>query len=204
LSADAPLLRALEQGRRIGLLGAGPVEDQVRHARRFGGFVPQDCRVADLGSGAGLPGLVLAHDRDDLQVVLVERSQSRADHLRRCVGAMGLGSRVEVVEQAAEQLGRDPATRGTFDAVTARSFGPPGVVAECAVGLLASRGRLLVSEPPEGTGQRWVPLGDTPLNLSVHQVHEHPDGTLVEIRPTGPPPATYPRPPGVPARRPLF
>jgi len=204
LTVDAALLGALHAGAGIGLLGTAPVEEQVVHARRFGPLIPQGARVADLGSGAGLPGLVVAYDREDLCVVLVERSQRRADHLRRQVSALGLGERVQVIEAAAEALGRDPAHRGVYGVVTARSFGPPAVVGECAVGLLGPAGVLLVSEPPGDAGARWAPAASSPLGLVVQAVYEYPEATIAKITTTGPCPEHLPRRAGIPSRRPLF
>ena len=55
--------------------------------------------VVDLGSGGGVPGLVIADARPDLRLVLVDRRATRTDHLRRLVGRLGLADRVEVVER---------------------------------------------------------------------------------------------------------
>ncbi len=150
---DGPLLDALRSSQRLGTLGHRPIEETVEHA---GAFVDALCPVAghvvDLGSGGGVPGLVVAWRRPDLTVLLVERRQSRADHLQRLIGRLALADRVSVAAIDAAQLA--PASA---DAIVARSFGPPAAVAELAGRLLRPGGRLVVSEPPDPEPARWSP-----------------------------------------------
>jgi 16S rRNA (guanine527-N7)-methyltransferase len=81
--------------------------------------VPPRSRVCDLGSGAGLPGLVMAIRRPDLAVTLVEPLLRRTTFLSEVVDALGLAN-VEVVRARAEALHR----KRTFDVVTARAVAP--------------------------------------------------------------------------------
>lgn len=108
----------------------------------LGELLPQGVRVVDIGSGAGLPGLVLACARPDLQVDLVEPLQRRADFLREAVETLRLGDRVRVVRGRAE----DSAVRGEVGAakwVTARAVAPLSRLAGWCAPLLAIGGRLL-------------------------------------------------------------
>ncbi|MGH9005022.1 MAG: RsmG family class I SAM-dependent methyltransferase, partial [Acidimicrobiia bacterium] len=113
-------------------------------------------RVLDLGSGGGVPGLVLAHELPALRIVLVDAAVRRCRFLREAIADVGLTGQVEVVEERAETAARHPTLRGAFDVVVARSFGAPALTAECAVGFLRLGGSLVVSEPPEASG-RWPP-----------------------------------------------
>jgi 16S rRNA (guanine527-N7)-methyltransferase len=81
-------------------------------------LVPQGVSVADIGSGAGLPGLPLALVRPDLRVVLVEPLLRRATFLGEAVEALGLGGRVEVLRGRAEEQ------KLAVDVVTARAVAP--------------------------------------------------------------------------------
>jgi 16S rRNA (guanine527-N7)-methyltransferase len=81
--------------------------------------VPHGATVADLGSGAGLPGLVLAIGRPDLSVTLVEPLLRRTTFLDEVVSELGL-DRADVVRGRAEELHG----RRTFDVVTARALAP--------------------------------------------------------------------------------
>ncbi|MBW3641037.1 MAG: 16S rRNA (guanine(527)-N(7))-methyltransferase RsmG [Actinobacteria bacterium] len=94
--------------------------------------------VADLGSGAGLPGIVLAVMRPDVTVVLIEPLLRRASFLERAVAELGL--RTAVVRRArAEEL----AGRLVVDVVTARAVAPLDRLAGWALPLLSPGGRLL-------------------------------------------------------------
>jgi 16S rRNA (guanine527-N7)-methyltransferase len=102
---------------------------------------------------------VLAVALAETAVVLLDASERRTDFLRRAVGRLGLVPRVTVVAARAETAGREPAWRGAFDAVVARSFGEPAVTAEAAAPFLRVGGQLVVSEPPEPAVDRWPPAG---------------------------------------------
>lgn len=116
-------------------------------------------RVLDLGSGGGVPGLVLAYAHPGLELVLLDAATRRSWFLREAVAELGVEERVEVIGDRAESAARHPLRREAFDAVVARSFGPAAVTAECAVGFLRLGGWLIVSEPPDGGGSRW-PVDD--------------------------------------------
>lgn len=152
---DPELLAALADSQRLGLLGAGRgVAEIVDHA---GAFVDALSGVAgtviDLGSGGGVPGLVIARARPDLRLVLVDRRAARADHLVRLVGRLDLGDRVEVLAIDAATLGRN--RPGAADAVVARGFGPPAATLRAARPLLKDDGLVVVSEPPRCERGRW-------------------------------------------------
>ena len=80
-------------------------------------LIPHDARVIDIGSGAGLPGVVLAIVRPDIEVTLIEPLQRRCDFLSEVVADLGLG--VTVMRGRAEAGGVAPA-----DVVTARAVAP--------------------------------------------------------------------------------
>jgi 16S rRNA (guanine527-N7)-methyltransferase len=95
-------------------------------------------QVLDLGSGAGLPGLVLACVRSDIQVTLVEPMARRVAFLEECVAAIGLTT-VTVLRGRAEEL----AGQVTATTVTARAVAPLDRLVPMALPLLEPRGQLL-------------------------------------------------------------
>jgi 16S rRNA (guanine527-N7)-methyltransferase len=202
---DASVLSVLEESRTLGFLGPGPVDEQVRHSLIFALLVDgaPPAKAIDLGSGGGLPGLVLARRWPTSTWVLLDGNRRRTEWLVVAVSTLGMADRVQVRCQRAEESGRDPALRGWADLVTARSFAPPAVTAECAAPLLAVGGVLIVSEPPGGDPARWPAEGLEQLGLSV-------DGLIVEpaafqrLRQVAPCPDRFPRRVGVPTKRPLF
>ena len=198
-----PLLEVLERARRLGVLGPGPVLDHVGHAEGFLlalADVPAGSTVLDLGSGGGVPGLIIAEARPDLQVVLLDSLERRVARLDEAIVTMGWQGRVTTELARAEETGRSPQWRGTLDAVTARSFGPPAAVAECAAPLLRVGGLLVVSEPPAET-DRWSPEG---LELLGMEDDRTPVPGMRRLRQTVLCPETYPRRVGLPSKRPLF
>ena len=158
-SNDDALLEALGASQRLGFLGAAPLPSILAHAREFVRAIPVEAElILDVGSGGGVPGLVVAWDRPSAQVVLIDRRETRLDAVRRWVHRLGLADRVTVVVGDATHAARDPRWRGQADAVTARGLGAPGVTAELCRGFVRDGGVLLVSEPPaEGYDRqsRW-------------------------------------------------
>lgn len=144
---------ALARSQRLGMLGDRPIGEVVEHAGAFV-LALADVRgeVIDLGSGGGVPGLVIAAARPDLRLVLVDRRATRTDHLHRLVRRLGYGERVEVVTADAATL---PRTRRGFDAAVARGFGSPTVTLHVAGPLVRAGGLLVVSEPPTADASRW-------------------------------------------------
>ena len=185
------------------MLGPGPVGRQVAHGRALLAALPERGRVLDLGSGGGLPGLVLATYRPELELTLLEARRRACQFLRDAVARLG-ATAVTVVEARAEEAARRAELREVFDAVVARSFGPPPVTAECAVGFLRPGGRLVVSEPPEEEGgPRWPADGLDVLGFGPPVRGGGPEAsfvTLEKIRSS----ERWPRRVGVPAKRPLW
>lgn len=207
---DAVLLETLAEARRLGFLGPGDLQPQLDHASGFAdaagallGSPPST--VLDLGSGGGLPGLVLAVRWPTTDLVLLEAGERRSAFLSEAVVRLGVGDRVRVVRERAEVAGRQGELRGSFDLVVARSFGPPAVTAECGAPFLRVGGALVVSAPPANgrSDDRWGAEGLSRLGLGLPQrwsagaTYE----VLVQLEEC---PARFPRRTGVPAKRPLF
>jgi 16S rRNA (guanine527-N7)-methyltransferase len=193
----------LEQARAHGFLGPGPVEPHIAHALGFAGAFPEaPAAFVDLGSGGGVPGLVLLDVWPDARGVLLDANERRTGFLVEAIAELGWGSRAEVVRLRAEDAGRDARFRAAFPAVVARGFAPPPVTAECAAPLLAVGGTLVVSEPPEETS-RWPAAGLERLGLVDAGVHVGPARFQV-LRQEALCPELYPRRVGLPGKRPLW
>ena len=165
------LLETLRSAQRFGFFGGRAIEQSVEHSTDFVVAIDDlaaPARLLDLGSGGGLPGLVIADARPDLDVVLLDRRQKRTDFLQRSV--IGLRQpRTTVmcadVSELIRAVGSGSADR--FDVVTARGFGPPEFTLRSAAALLAPQGRIVISEPPEG--DRWPPDLLAELGLSARR-----------------------------------
>jgi len=125
-----------------GLLGPNEVprlwERHLLNSAAVATLIPGPCSVVDLGSGAGLPGIVLALLLPGANVTLLEPALRRTIFLEECVAELGLGNaRVwrARAEQAAGEL--------TADVVTARAVAPLDRLAALALGLLKPGGIVL-------------------------------------------------------------
>lgn len=100
--------------------------------------VPEGASVADVGSGAGLPGVVMAIRRPDLRMTLIEPLLRRATYLEEVAGDLGL-TNVRVVRARAEDV--DPGNG--FDVVTSRAVAALDKLARWCMPLVAVRGQML-------------------------------------------------------------
>ncbi len=207
---DSRIAPLLQRSADIGFLGGMPVPDQIDHSLGFVAAVEvalghQPERVADLGTGGGVPGLILYSCWPGSRVVLIDGNQRRTEFLSAEVEGWGSSS-LEVVRGRVEELGREDGYRDRFDVVTARSFGPPPVTAECGAPLLALGGILVVSEPPEETeADRWPEdqLSELGLVPEGRARFDERFGYQV-LRKISRTPDRYPRRIGIPSKRPLF
>jgi len=116
-------------------------------------LVPQGAHVIDVGSGAGLPGLVWAIVRPDITLTCLESLQRRATYLDEAIAALGLGDRVAVVRARAEDVARGRAIEGSLraDVVTARAVAALDKLAGWTVPLLTPGGELLAVKGQSAT-----------------------------------------------------
>lgn len=162
--------------------------------------------IADLGAGAGAPGVVLAAARPEARVVAVESVGRKCDFLARAVDRMGLEN-VEVVRARAEEWADG---MGICDAITARALAPLPVLVEYAAPLLRVGGALVAwkgapEEAEEADGERAAEvLGLTPARrvpVSPFPAADHRNlYVYLKVRST---PNGYPRRAGMARKRPI-
>jgi 16S rRNA (guanine527-N7)-methyltransferase len=122
-------------------------------------------RIADVGSGAGFPGIPLAVARPELRVTLIESTGKKCRFLEHVRDTLSLGN-VEVVQSRAEAY--KPPVR--FDTVLARAVGPLGELVGNAGGLVAGGGRLLAMKGRYPTDELARKLNGWKV-LAVHTLH---------------------------------
>jgi len=104
-------------------------------------LIDGQCRtLVDIGSGAGLPGLVLAMLRPEVEITLLEPMERRCRFLAECVTELGLGN-ASVLRGRAEEVGKAGLLRA--DVATARAVAPLPRLAELAAGLVRPGGMVL-------------------------------------------------------------
>lgn len=209
----------LRRSQERGAIGPGDLTTHARHAAGFlvaaraatppskAWSVPR--QFLDLGSGGGLPGLVIAAIEPTARGTLLDGRTERGRLLEEHVRSLGFEARIEVRAARAELAGRSPELRGSFDLVVARGFGPPPVTAECAAPFLAAGGLLVVSEPPDDDAARWpveplAVLGLLPLEAPVTVDLGGQRARYRVLSQVAPCPARWPRRTGIPAKRPLY
>jgi len=178
---------------------------------RQAGLAPQEesIRIADLGPGGGFPGIPMRIVEPTLELVLIESNQRRAEFLGVAVEALSLDD-VIVAPLRAEDAGRDPSLRASFDIVVARALAAMPVLVEYALPLLreggvlvAPKGSRALDELAEASAAITA-LGGVALNPVALPVA--PDAlpqTVLLVRREGALDDRYPRRAGIPAKRPL-
>ncbi len=206
LSVDVrqALIEVLADARRYGHLGPGPLDPQIDRSLALCDAVdpPPAGTIVDLGSGGGLPGLVMAAAWPETTWMLLDGRDLRAAFLRAAVERMGWAHRVSVLGERAERAGRGP-LRHRCALVVARAFGPPAATVECGAPFLAPGGHLVVTDPPGGDDGRWPDHGLAILGLVRHRAVVEPVALQVFLQERSCP-DRYPRRVGVPAKQPLF
>jgi 16S rRNA (guanine527-N7)-methyltransferase len=169
-------------------------------------FVRSALRIADLGSGAGWPGLALAAALPEAAVTLVESQSRHTRYLERAVEVSGLAN-VRVVTARAEAW---PEGLLAHDLVTARALAALPVILEYAAPLLVEGGHVVcwkgaVSEPEAAAGSAAAEiLGLRPLTpLAVTPYAGARDHSLHAFLKVSPTPERFPRRPGMATKRPL-
>ena len=161
----------------------------------------------DLGSGGGVPGIVLAMARPGVRWTLVDSVRKKAEALRSFIDALGL-TNVEVLADRAELLGRG-AQREAFDLVTARACAALPVLVEYGLPLLRVGGTLVAWKGPISAGELAAGaaasdlLGGGVPEVRATGIAALGDHRFVVIRKRRPTQSRWPRRPGEPARRPL-
>lgn len=167
-------------------------------------WVEHPNRLLDLGSGGGVPGMVLAIARPDIRVTLLEATAKKARFLETTAAVLGL-SNVSVVWDRAEAAAAHGAPlRESFDLVTARAVAPLRVLIELSVPFLRLGGVILAVKGERATEE----LADAEraletLRVTLRGTYRQPTATLVVLEKLAATPPRYPRKPGEPKRRPL-
>jgi 16S rRNA (guanine527-N7)-methyltransferase len=170
------------------------------------GLFSRGCRVIDVGTGAGFPGIPLAIARPDMQMTLLESMQKRCDFLSKAVSLLDLRN-VRVMAGRAEDMGRGD-FREQFDLALARAVAVLPVLAEYLLPLvkvgghaLCWKGPALWEELPAGEracqrlGGELGALIDLEIPGRSHYIQ-----VINKVNAT---PAKYPRKAGMPGKKPL-
>jgi 16S rRNA (guanine527-N7)-methyltransferase len=166
-------------------------------------------QVIDVGAGAGFPGIPLHLVCPSICLTLLEATGKKVTFLEHMIDCLGLGE-IRAIHARAEDLAHDPAHRETYDLALARAVAELSVVAEYTLPFCRVGGWVVTQKGEAGAGEAWsadraISLlgGELRRVLPVELPGLPEDRSLVIIEKVSPTPASYPRRPGIPAKRPL-
>jgi 16S rRNA (guanine527-N7)-methyltransferase len=212
---DLLVCRLLEENLKTNLTAVRTYEGIViRHLvdswmpLRLGWNVPGR-QAADIGTGAGFPGLILALFYPDVHWTLVESVGKKVNWLDTIKIDSELQN-VTLVQQRAEETGKREDFRESFNLIVSRAVAPPPVMLEFCLPLVKPGGQLWAWQGEDFNSQHWQPVLKE-LGGEVMEVQEYllpgegagPRRHLVKMGKTDPTPDRYPRRVGIPAKRPL-
>jgi len=187
--------------RAAGVIGTASIEALVEHTVCFAQAVCssfsavfdefQGC-VVDVGTGAGLPGVILAALLPHAEFRLVDASERRLDHARRASRALGVADRVEIVHGRGDELAHDVAWRGTHDVAVARLLADPAETIEQLAPLVRPGGVIVIATAESAT-DRWDALPVTELPTSPVSWLNYPGGHFVSVNVLAPVSPSFPR-----------
>lgn len=169
----------------------------------------QGDKVADIGTGAGFPGIPLKIVFPEKKFFLVDSLAKRLDFLNEVIQKLDL-NKVETIHSRAEDFGRNNQYRSSFDTVVSRAVAKLPVLMEYAVPLLKVGGVFIAAKGSQGdeevaeSANALSLLGAEIKNickLNLGESAEHRSIIIIEkVKPT---PPNYPRKAGTPAKKPL-
>ena len=166
-------------------------------------------RAADVGTGAGFPGIPLAVMCPELETVLIDSLGKRVTFLEECIAEMGLKN-VTAVKARAEEIGKDPVYRETFDVVLSRAVAALPVLCEYCVPLVKPGGYFAAYKSQKA--QEEADLARNAIQILGGELEaaekrtlggSGEERTILIIRKKMNTPPAYPRKAGIPAKRPL-
>jgi len=211
-SQTSLLEQAWGPARASGALGGASIDDLCAHTAgyvsavcaRFGPDV-QDLalKVVDVGTGAGVPGVLLALTLPGCEFVLMDAQERRCDLARHAVAQLGLTGRVVVEHCRADEVGQLSSHRGRFDVAVARLLGPPAESVELLAPLVADGGLVVLSAGVESLGD-WGSYAVARAACAVRIAEPFRQNGFVSLDRVGQLDASLPRRTSVRRRSPLF
>ena len=172
------------------------------------GDFPRVDTAADVGSGAGFPGIPLAIMLPDVRFTLIDALGKRVDFLNAVIGALGLNA--EALHLRAEDAARRPALRECCDLATARAVAPMNVLCEYLMPLVRVGGHALALKGPGLEGELAQArnalslLGGEAERVQPLDIPGRDWGHCAAwLRKRAPTPDKYPRRAGLAEKRPL-
>ncbi len=177
-------------------------------ALKGAGLLPENGKVLDIGSGAGFPGVPLAVARPDVAITLMDALAKRLNFIENALKKAGVPP-LALLHGRAEEYGKDPDFRETFDAVTARAVAALPALCEYCLPFVKVGGVFLAYKGPgaaeelAAAGNALKTLGGAAEKTVSYTLAGGEERNILVIRKISPTPAKYPRNPKKIKERPL-
>ena len=172
-------------------------------------YIGENSYIADIGTGAGFPGIPLKILREDLNIVLVDSLNKRINFLNEVINELELNN-IKAIHSRAEEFGQIAEYREKFDIVTSRAVANLATLSEYLLPLAKVGGKCLCMKGPEihdeaNNGKNAIKiLGGTISNIYQFNLPKSDIGrTIVEISKIQNTSKKYPRKSGLPSKEPL-
>ncbi|KPL87333.1 hypothetical protein SE16_12715 [Ardenticatena maritima] len=172
-------------------------------------LLPPDAHLIDVGTGGGIPGLVLAIARPTWRITLLDATRKKVHFVEETARTLGLNN-VRAVWGRAEEVARESDHREQYDAAVARAVAPLRVLAELCLPFVrvggwwcAMKGPAVAEEAAEAHAAIALLGGEPPHIEMVEVPGADAQRAVVLVRKHAPTPERYPRRAGVPHKRPL-
>lgn len=168
-------------------------------------------RLIDVGTGAGLPGMILAIARPLWHVTLLDSLKKRTTFLQAAVAEMDLVN-VDICWARAEDAGQDPTHREQYNLVIARAVAELRILSELCLPFVALDGHFIAAKGGGVKGEEEVVQGKRAIKelggrmlfiKEVDSIGPHGNRTAVVVQKEKKTPGKYPRRPGTPKKDPL-
>ncbi len=159
--------------------------------------IPRGAKVADVGTGAGFPGMVLKIARPDIELTLIDSLQKRLNFLSTVLDELGI--KAKLIHARAEDAGHEKALRESFDAVTARAVANLAVLSEYCLplvkvgGVFAPMKTVEVESEIDGAKAAAKVLGGEIEAPVIYELPIAGGRSLVSIKKVAATPPKYPR-----------
>jgi 16S rRNA (guanine527-N7)-methyltransferase len=185
------------------------LDNHIEDCLKLLDYLPlKDKKVVDIGSGGGLPGMVLAAENNHNTYTLLEAERKKCEFLEKAAVALQM-SHIKVIWGRAEDIGQSKEYRQSFDIGTSRAVASLRIIAEYSLPLIKEGGILILWKGPKY--QEEIQEAQNALNIlggETADIHEYAlsngrQRALIFIRKIANTPSKYPRRSGVPLKRPL-
>ncbi len=205
---DAYLDALLEENQQFNLTALRSREEawerHILECLRVAPFFSPAKNLIDVGTGGGLPGIVLAVVHPSVRVTLLEATEKKVAFLRRIISALELKNAMVVCERAEKAGAVGSSLRGQFDFVTARALAPLPTLLELTAPFAAPSAKLIFikgrrAEEELSQASRALQA----LGVKHEETLRQETATLLLLTKAGPTPTRYPRRSGEPKKKPL-